>query len=374
MASLTLNDLLTPDSESEVFEQLVTMMASSDLPVTAWQEGGVALTMLEKEALLYAEMGRLVQLIARGGFLDTASGAWLTLLASDLFSVDRIEAVSTVGRLVLHAGAAGPTLIVPGQLTVRFGDLRFSNTSGGLLPPNGTLALEWRAKAAGAAHNAVPVGATLELGTSLPGVKVTATPIGATASWITTVGADAEGDESLRTRARARWPKLGRGGGTAACYEAWARETPGAQDVQKVRVAEAYPAEGEVTVFVYGSTSPVSDDVRNLVRAYLQDSERRPLCVRVFVEHVVVEPVSIVGTIHCRPSHAGAVVSAAIAALTAFEGELGISEKVYRAEIVERLMRLDGVVNVVLTSPVVDIAVAPGAVARFATQLSKVVV
>lgn len=367
---LSLNDLLTPETEDEVLERIVAMLAASDFPVTAWQPGGAALTLIEKEAVLYAEMGDVARRIALGGFLDTAQGPWLTLLCADFFEVDRIGAVSTEGVLVLSDAGGGPHTIAVGQLTARYGLLRFTNTTGGVLAASGTLALNWRAVATGAGYNAVPTGATLELGTSLPGVTVTAAAIGGTAPWITQVGADAEPDASLKKRARARWPKLGRGGGTYECFDAWAREA--SVEVRKVLVKEAYPIEGKITVYVYGTVGPVSPGAKIAVDAYLNHLDRRPLCTEVLVADVATTAVPIGGTITCIPALSSTVVARAIAALTTYEEELGISDDVVLAEIIERLMGLEGVVDVALTSPLANVLVPAGSVAKFVVGLTKI--
>lgn len=367
---LSLNDLLTPETEAELFERLITMLAASDFPITAWQEGGAALTLIEKEALLYAEMGAVVKQIAEGGYVDTANGPWLDLLVESFFQVARIGAVATEGVLVLTDAGAGPHVIVAGQLTARYGLLRFTNTNGGTLEANGTLALAWRAAATGAGYNAVPTSAVLELGTSLPGVTVTAAPIGVTGSWITQVGADAEPDAVYRKRAKARWPKLGRGGGTYECFDAWAREA--SVEVRKVLVAEHTPAEGKITVYVYGTSGPVSPGAKTTVFNYLNLPERRPLCVTVLVADVATSTVAINGVITCKSALSADVVARAVAALSAYEAELGISQDVILAEIVERIMALDGVVDVALTAPLANVDVPTGSVAKFSFGLTKI--
>lgn len=366
--ALSLKDLLTPETEDELLERLIAMLAASDFPVTAWLAGGVVLTMLEKLALVYAEAGTRIQSIALGGYLATSKGKWLSLLAQDWFAVDRIAAVATEGYFVLRDAGAGPHVIVPGQLTARYGALLFTNTEGGTLAANGSLSLRWRAKAVGAAYNAVPTGEYLELATSIPGVTVRADPILGTGTWIVAVGADEEPDASLVKRCLARWPKIGRGGGTSACYDAWAREA--SDQVRKVYVAEHKPVEGKVTVYVYGTTAPVTDGARDAVRDHLQNRERRPLCVAVTAEHAFTTPVAVTGFVYCRATFIGDVLARAAAALSAYEAELDVGEDVIRSEIIERLMGLEGVVDVQLSLPIANALVPDGSIARFTVGLT----
>lgn len=368
--ALSLNDLLTPETEAEIFERFVTMLAASDFPITAFNEGDAALTIIEKESLLLAEMGEVVKTIAEGGYVSSAKGPWLDLLIEGFFQVPRISAVSTEGVLVLADAGGGPHTIVPNQLTVRYGLLRFTNTTGGTLAANGTLALSWRARATGAGYNAVPTGASLDLATAIPGVTATAAAIGVTGSWITQVGADAEPDEAYRRRAMARWPKLGRGGGTAECFDAWAREA--SPEVRKVYVAEAYPSEGKVTVYIYGTSGPVSPGAKLTVGNYLRVPERKPLCVDVLVGDVATTNVPVTGTITCKASLATDVIARAEAVLLAYEVELGISEDVIRSELIQRLMDLDGVVDVTLTAPLANVNVPAGSVANLISGLSPI--
>jgi phage-related baseplate assembly protein len=173
MALPTLASLLAPPSADQVKASLLSLLQAQGFPVTDWQEGGVARTLVEMIAKSIAELNKLVALIAASGFVAFSSGKWLTLVAAQVYALNRNAATFTVGTVVLTDSAnAGPFTVAPGQLWFGATDgKRFTNTTGGALPKGGTLSLSVQAESPGSAYN-VPTGAVTTLLTPLPGVTV----------------------------------------------------------------------------------------------------------------------------------------------------------------------------------------------------------
>lgn len=202
----TLAELLEQYMSAEIADQILADLAvqSPALPTTAWQPGSVPRTLVavfaDSEANLYA--GRYS--VSSGGYLSLSSGDWLTLLASELFGVERDDAVNTQGLVQFTDAGGGPHAITGGTTTVASGTRTYVATTGGTLPLNSSVFVPVRASVAGIAGN-VANGAITTLVTALAGVSVSNV-----VPWISRIGTAA-----VTTRG---WIKLtnAAGGSTAA--------------------------------------------------------------------------------------------------------------------------------------------------------------
>lgn len=171
MAAPTLTELLAAQSKDQIKAALLADLAGLGFPVTDWNSGGVVRTIIEALCGALARLYVLVASIAGAGFLSTSSGAWLTLVAAEVYQLARNPTTFTQGRLVLTCPAsAGPYTITPGQLWFASASgKRFTNTTGGTLSTSSTLAVTIQAEGPGSAYN-VPAGTILTMLTPLPGV------------------------------------------------------------------------------------------------------------------------------------------------------------------------------------------------------------
>jgi phage-related baseplate assembly protein len=171
MALPTLASLLAPPSSDQVKASLLSFLQAQGFPVTDWEEGGVARTLVEMIATSIAELNKLVALIAASGFVAFSNGDWLTLVAQEVYALSRNQATFTQGVVLLTDSAgAGPFTILPGQLWFGATDgKRFTNTVGAVLPKNGKVSLTVQAESPGVNYN-VPTGSVTTLLTPLPGV------------------------------------------------------------------------------------------------------------------------------------------------------------------------------------------------------------
>jgi uncharacterized phage protein gp47/JayE len=175
MTTPSVGTLFAIDDLSTVETRITTALQTASFPVTDWEDGGIAKTLVAIEASENAQFSAQQAIIARGGYLSTAAQAgddYLTVHAQEAFETIRYPATKTSGRVSLYCAAgAGPYTITVGQL--RFSDAvghRYSNTSAGTLASGGNLDLLVEAESAGSEWN-VSNGAITILDTVLAGVS-----------------------------------------------------------------------------------------------------------------------------------------------------------------------------------------------------------
>lgn len=345
-------DLIVPSTREEALAVLLAILSGGDVPfpVTSWQPGSVPLSILEAFSQVHADQTDLVAKIALGGTRDTAEGAWLTLLARSAYGLERLPATSTVGLAPLADGGAGPHTIVAGQLiAVSTTGLYYRNTTGGVLPQNGSLTLSWKAEGPGAKYN-VANNTIVSLATPLPTVTIS-NPAGVSGTWITTQGRDEEIDAALGIRCEARWPELGTGA-TALVYKKWALEA--SDEVTRVFVRQNPVTAGIVEVVVAGPDGAISAPELAAVDAYLQDPNRKPLTDRVEVSNAVNHLIDVTATLKRQAAYHvsdAATLVEASAALEAFVEAQDMGATIYVSALVEVLMALPGMVDAVVTLP-----------------------
>lgn len=355
---MSLADLITAKSSDVLLAELLAELQTRGFPATDWQPGSVPRTLLEAYAEQLASFSTAQAAVAAGGFLDTSSGAWLTLLADQFFDVDRKEALTTKGTVRLTAaGGAGPYTITIGQLWVATSSgKRFTNVEGGTLTLAGTLDLEFEAESPGSAYN-VGSSTITTLVTSLAGVTVNnpASP------WITRAGTDEEADAALRQRCRDRLPTIGTGA-TASAYRTWSQEA--SEEVRRVLVS-GDGGTGEVTVVIAGDDGPVSAGAVTDVETAL--GERKPITDTLDVQNAVAEPIDVTATLYGEATYEDAALAEAEDAVAAAINAFEIGGTVYRAALIEALMSPDGVQNVVVSTPASDTVLAATEVATVGT-------
>lgn len=174
--AVTLASLLTTKTLGQIKAQLIATLQSEGVATSDWSAFAIERAFVEMEATALNDLvSAAIPNMAAGGYLSTASGDWLTLLASEFYGVERTAAQSTVGSVTLScAGTAGPYTIAAGQLwmqaTVGGQTFRFYNTTGGLLPSGGSLVVTVQAESSGAAYN-VGAGTITTPLTPLPGMS-----------------------------------------------------------------------------------------------------------------------------------------------------------------------------------------------------------
>ena len=352
---VSVEQLLTPQTYEESRKRMLCRLTEAGFPVTDWTEGGCARTLVEMSARESEFFSMSLVDVGRSGFLSTASGAWLTLLAREFYALDRYGATYTEGRVVLtDERGEGPFTVLPGQLWFSSGLLRFTNTTGGVLEEGGSLELVVRAESPGASYN-VPSGSIRIMLTTLVGVAVN-NP----SPWILHQGSNEESDDLLRQRCRSRWATLGIGA-NADWYVYHARNGhPYVEQVTRVLVSTLGDGSNTVKLLMAGPDGPLDSELKEKVITSVYSSIRAkmPLTTRLIVEAAVAKGISLMGVIYAYPSggDAEAIKDRAMLELGEYIRSIGIGEKVYWTQIVDALQfDINVVRNVILMHPSDDV-------------------
>ena len=259
--SLSIDELTKPLTEDQVLERLLTIIEDLGLPARSWRKGGVARTILRAVARTYAGFTELMAAAIKSGFLETADGAWLRLLAKFVYGVDFIPATFATGTLQFTnagGGIYGP--FQPGEVRALWPisateNKAYTNTEIFTLNPGDVKLVAFQAVELGSASSAPP-GDIDTLETTMLGVTVT--------NLEAFVGTDDEADEDLRQRCKDKLAALSFNGprGAYAYAVRSAKRTDGsAVDVNRLQVSPS-SSTGIVNVWVASSSgAPIPSDL-----------------------------------------------------------------------------------------------------------------
>lgn len=196
MAEPTLEELTTASTRQEVEASIYQALALVGIDVTAWQSGSFARALVTAVAIVLASLSALIALIAQMGFLDFATGTWLTIVARYQYGLDRIAATFATGTIQIVNAGGGIYAWDPGELTVICGvtGKEYRNVDTLNVGALATVTSVFAAVEAGSESSAA-VGQI----TTLVGVPDTVTASNTT----TFAGTDAESDVRLRARCKA---------------------------------------------------------------------------------------------------------------------------------------------------------------------------
>lgn len=250
MSTVTLASLLATQTEDDIQSTQLAVLSTAGFPVTSWEVTSVPRVLIKADARAIVGLANYIPAIAAGSYVSLAAGDWLTLRASSDWLLERNAATRAVRTLTLTDSSGGATAVTAGTVWAKTAEgLRYLLAEDGTIPASGSVQLRFNAEESGADYNAATTGWTLD--TPIPGVTVTEN------GSVTTLGTDDESDDTLRTRCTTRWSTLGAGANDSA-YTYWALNTPGVTEVTRVKVRESYPLPGQVSIYLAGSSGPVS--------------------------------------------------------------------------------------------------------------------
>lgn len=281
-----LQSLLTRPTVADITDTIVRLLATAKWPLTAWQPGSVARTLVSIIARPIADLGESITAIAKGGYLDTAAGDWLTLLADSRYDVQRWTAQACQTSVVLTDTAnSGPHTFAAGILGVGNASLNyFSNTASVTVPKNGQVTAVVKASEVGAAWNAVASSISVIKFGGVAGLTVASSPVPTSS----VPGTDDEDDESLRVRCRKRWSTLATMG-TAGALEYYATSIG-----PSITRAWSTAVNGAVTVYCAGPPNSLGPSDTDLVNVGLVlQGEKRPICASVTVVAAPLYPLNL---------------------------------------------------------------------------------
>lgn len=273
--------LFVVQSIAVLFDRGIAVARAIGLPVTSWQDGDPtrSLYMYLAEVLNSLE-GQVAEYI-KAGFLSSAAGEWLTILAHEVFGLDRTEATFGTPTITLRNTKAGFYVLDPGDLTVKDSATgkTYHSTSVPLDPvtlvPIGPLSagvvalFQLTADEAGSDSNC-PANSIDTLVTTFNGVAF----VSSTAS----IGQDEQSDPDLKLQCASTLGALSPNG-PADAYEFVARNAllTGVTEVTRAKATQDGTT-GDVTVFVASASGSVSGPSVAAVQA-AEEQWATPLCI-----------------------------------------------------------------------------------------------
>lgn len=190
---ISLADLTRPLTVEEVRTAIYNVIAAAGVNTTAWKPGAVVRTIIAAAAIILSSLSSLISAVASGGFLETASGSWLTLVARHVFGVERFTATFAPGEVTLTNAGGGTFNLNPEELIVSNPDTgkTYRNTEAFSLGALTSITIPIVAIEAGSESTST-AGTIVQLETVLLGVTVT--------NEDAVVGQDEEQDAALKQR------------------------------------------------------------------------------------------------------------------------------------------------------------------------------
>jgi phage-related baseplate assembly protein len=269
--TISIGSLFDVATAARVLELGLEIASAVGLPVTTWQAGDPTRTLYKYAAeVLSAKDSTVVEWI-KAGFLSTATGDWLELLALEVYGVTKTQATFAEPTITLTNGGGGFYEIGVGELTVRNSvtEKTYHNTVAFSLSPGATeedIALV--ADEAGS-DSSVAANELDELVTTFLGVEIVSSEVG--------LANDAESDEALKQRCRDSLGALSPNGPADAYrFVALNSELTGLTSINR---AEAVPStNGTVTITIATVDGPADPSAVLAVAAAIEEWAT-PLCV-----------------------------------------------------------------------------------------------
>lgn len=175
----TLTELLVERTAADEEASLLSVLKTAGFPVTDWEAGGVAQTMVKGIAARLADLSALVSSIGAAHFTKLAvdlDPSWLDLLAEQFFDLQRARATYTVQLCeVSCAVGLGPQTINAG-FRARAGSNIYEYQGAPVVVPDGsTIEISMRAESPGSSYDD-PADSITEIITPLPGLTINNPP------------------------------------------------------------------------------------------------------------------------------------------------------------------------------------------------------
>lgn len=291
--------LLITDTAAAVLAKGLAIAEGLGLPVTTWRTGDPTKSLYSFLARILAGddsdpsekgLSGIIQGYGQSAVLSLATRNWLTVLAKEVYGVDRVLATPATSTVTLHNVFGGLYVLDPGDVTVQCSSsgATYHTTSGGTLSAGVTLSFSVVADLDGSDGSA-PTDGIDTLVTSLIGVVVTAS----TAA----IGVDEQSDPELRAQCRATLGALSPNG-PADAYEFVARNPllTGVTDITRARAIDFGGGDGTVFIYLASATGLVAP-ASSLAAQSAIDIWATPLAVTAFVEDASLQIVNVTATI-----------------------------------------------------------------------------
>ncbi|AKV03198.1 baseplate assembly protein, putative [Labilithrix luteola] len=306
---LPIEALINPPSSDAIYDKVAGVLETVKIPARSWRPGGVARSILGALCQVGAQGAALVSDITRGGFLSLGRGDYLASHVKDVYDEDKIGATFASGKLKLtNSGGAIYEREADTVIAKTMSGARYRITQHFVLGSNTYEIVDAQAVTAGSGSTAAP-GEINDLETPLAFVKVE--------NESAFVGLDAESDDSLATRARAKkgtWSQLG----PRSAYESAARSAKMSDGTSAgITRVEISPSGSPVRVVCATASGTPTEEQLDAVRAGVE-AQARPGGTSAVVTGATPVPTTHSITIWCRNAVADTVRARAESAMAAF--------------------------------------------------------
>lgn len=266
---ITVDELLTPSTEDEILDGFLSSLESMGIPARSWRRGGTARTILRYVAALYAAFTVLMVSMFQAGFLPTASGGFLTVLARYVYGVERITARYATGEVTVTNSGGGVYSFGIGAFIVVDSETgkSYANVSAFSIGSMTDVTIDVQALELGSASNAPPTKIDT-LGTAYAGLSVS--------NDAAVVGQDEELDDDLRQRCRdalAAMSPAGPRGAYAFAISSATLPSGLPTNVNRARISP-YSSTGRVDIVLASAAGPVSAADIDAVIASIEERVR----------------------------------------------------------------------------------------------------
>lgn len=261
--AFSLSDLITPVSQADAMNTLLSIASTIGLPTTSWQSGNPIRTMLATVAQKVSDLSLVATQMTRGGFGDLVStDAWADAWSQSIYNVTRIPATQATGAVDVVNASATTYNLNAGELIVSHSvtGATYRNVAAVTLTANTTTtAIPILADTAGTGSNAAPAFVTVMVSTQ-NGLSCN--------NPLSIIGADKETTPLLVTRARRKLGSLSPNGPKDAYnYVATSLTTVSAPITRTNTVGSA--TTGIVTCYIAnGAGAPSAADVALVQSAF----------------------------------------------------------------------------------------------------------
>ena len=306
--TIQVSSLFTVESAAKILDRGLEVARSVGLLVDTWRTGDPTRSLYKYLADVLNTYEEIVAQYIRSGFRSTAEGDWFTVLAKEVYGVDRVEATFATPTITLSNGGGGHYEIESdGDLTVKSSatDKTFHNTSTGTLAAGSSaIVFELVADEAGS-DSTVAVDELDTLITTLLGVTIDSS----TAATATDEQSDPSLDDQCGDTLGALSPN-----GPPDAYQFVARSSDltGVTDVTRAK-SIADDDTGDVTLYVASDSGAVAGASVTAVQAAIEEFAT-PLCITPTVVNSTPVTVDVTATIEGVdiPTGFEATISAAL--------------------------------------------------------------
>lgn len=287
MADISVWSLIVRQTAADFYTAALELAELVGLPVTTWRTGDPTRTMLRADADAFETLDSVHADLAASAFLETATGDWLTLLAREVYGVERQEATFATCTVTLANAGGGLYELSPGGLIVKNAvtGATFTNQATVTINPLApSTVVSVVAQEAGVSGSSAVDEIDTIVSPALTGVSVTASTVA--------LGTDAQSDEDLRAQCLATLGSLSPAG-PADAYEYVAGNVAltGVSGVTR-RTATGDNATGTVTVYVATTTSALDAPSVALIQAAV-DRWATPLAIAATVQSGAAVPINV---------------------------------------------------------------------------------